>query len=617
MSLAVLGAALTGVLLPGALSIALLARGLGGLAVPVGWTMGLVLHYQAVIWTRAAGVSPQVAEAGMLVALALLVAALAFPSRREISAVQARASAGFVKPPWLLVAVALASNLYLAALLASHIPGVFEAWDAVVSWHRWAADWAAGRWPSYTYGYPQLVPVTWSGFYVWMGTDRAEFAARALMAAFPLLVTAVLVDAGLRSGRAAPWLAAALWPLVLQAFFADVIDSGYVDVPVTFFLLLTASLLAWVALGQLPAESGLVAAAVAAAAAVLTKQAGWFVLAFAAMFVGFARHQALWRRSLALRAALIGLVLALPSIAASWWVLASGREPGNFTYVTSTIYGGENLPARLVRATVVTLGSRVEAWMPLGLVAAVVALLAALACRERPGRWLWLGVVLPYYLCWALFFSYDLRNLLPAIPFLCLGLGIGFETLGRWGLRRLVRVVPRVAWVLTPAAMVAGRVHTPSRRWGRLLAVAGVVVAMGLALVPGDRAAWLRAAHTQRMQAGDVELNARLAAHLARHPPTGKILTTYALAAHTDGVREHVFMAPESPSPSAALVAAMRSGEGLCRLISLTPRSAEISHLLLARGFLAPTVDQALAQGMAVEELASDQHRLLRLACPL
>ena len=37
---------------------------------------------------------------------------------------------------------------------------IFQQWDAVISWNRWAIDWSANRLPTFTSLYPQLLPRT-------------------------------------------------------------------------------------------------------------------------------------------------------------------------------------------------------------------------------------------------------------------------------------------------------------------------------------------------------------------------------------------------------------------------------------------------------------------------
>jgi len=41
-----------------------------------------------------------------------------------------------------------------------HAGDIFREWDAVVSWNRWALDWAANSLPHTTAEYPQLLPAT-------------------------------------------------------------------------------------------------------------------------------------------------------------------------------------------------------------------------------------------------------------------------------------------------------------------------------------------------------------------------------------------------------------------------------------------------------------------------
>ena len=48
---------------------------------------------------------------------------------------------------------------------------IFRNWDAVLSWNRWAAEWASGKFPDSTRGYPQLIPLNWAISYLLCGAQ--------------------------------------------------------------------------------------------------------------------------------------------------------------------------------------------------------------------------------------------------------------------------------------------------------------------------------------------------------------------------------------------------------------------------------------------------------------
>ncbi|MFH0996859.1 MAG: hypothetical protein V1844_15395 [Pseudomonadota bacterium] len=98
---------------------------------------------------------------------------------------------GFLVANIIALVIMLWFVMRMLLVLWSHVPGVFEEWDAVVSWSRWAVDWYEGHWPVETYGYPQLVPVMWSVTYLWLGSDQIEIFSRAMMGLFPIAILAV------------------------------------------------------------------------------------------------------------------------------------------------------------------------------------------------------------------------------------------------------------------------------------------------------------------------------------------------------------------------------------------------------------------------------------------
>src|SRR6266700_3598462 len=73
--------------------------------------------------------------------------------------------------------------VYISKTLAEN-PGIFDSWDDVFSWNRWASEWYSGQLPLKTYHYPQLLPTNWSISYQFLGTDEIQFFAKSVMILF-------------------------------------------------------------------------------------------------------------------------------------------------------------------------------------------------------------------------------------------------------------------------------------------------------------------------------------------------------------------------------------------------------------------------------------------------
>src|SRR5690606_553116 len=100
---------------------------------------------------------------------------------------------------------------------------IFTAWDAVVSWNRWAGLWVDGAPEAKDAGlYPQLVPINWAMIYQGSGS-ALQFGPRAVVAALPLLILWQALHTGRlrdrRSGRSA--FAAGTAGLLLTAYAHD------------------------------------------------------------------------------------------------------------------------------------------------------------------------------------------------------------------------------------------------------------------------------------------------------------------------------------------------------------------------------------------------------------
>ena len=114
-----------------------------------------------------------------------------------------------------------------------HVGDIFREWDAVVSWNRWALDWAANGLPHTTAEYPQLLPCNLSLTYVFIQDNSIWFFAKGLMFLFCLFLLLGMFDLYRRTGQ----IGYALGVLVTYGLFVALlrfrfINSGYADMPV-------------------------------------------------------------------------------------------------------------------------------------------------------------------------------------------------------------------------------------------------------------------------------------------------------------------------------------------------------------------------------------------------
>ncbi len=596
---------------PGLLLLTCAATRIGGwLLLPLTLAASLVLNFELVFCLVPLGLYR---IESLAIAFALVLGALAMRSRESIALREnTKLIRTVYQQPLVLLFMGFGAAgvglVMLGSMLWAHVPGVFDSWDAVVSWNRWAMDWFNGRLPSFTYGYPQLVPSAWASTYVWVGSTQIEFFAKGLMLAFPLGVIAIFADIYARFRWPAALFAIAFWCVAMVRLVPDLVDSGYVDVAVAFFVSLTGYLLFLGRREELAPSTALWLAALSAAGAVLTKQAGAIAVLMLVWGILDRRGNptsSSERRRAVIRAVLTLFVLTLPWFGYKFYQIAAGIDPSNVSYVTSDIYMGETLVERLWRATTITTAQALHRLGPVPGVAMAMLALGVVALKSSLGRTCWLGIVLPYYLVWALFFSYDLRNLLPAFPFVCLGLGLGLQAL--W---------PRS---VLPSSKPEKRPDSLSRKYW--LSSAALTLVGGLAVLTlsssVSRGDLIVLNENKRLQAGDPALNGALLDYAQSPGFTGKIFTTYTPVAIISGLREHFYFVPENPSRARDYLSAIKELQPLCSIIKLMPRHRELKYILLHTSVYPTLIDAAPNDGSLHAIFQTQQVRFFEIACPL
>jgi hypothetical protein len=414
---------------------------------------------------------------------------------------------------WLLCAVAVSG--FLLSLLPRSFGQVFEYWDVVVSWNRWAVDWEAGRLPAHVFHYPQLLPTSWSLVYVMLGYPL-QFVARGAMALFPLSIALVLIDLWWQRGRRELLLAAVIAPLLMTAVLGSHMGSGLADIPVA-----AMALLAFHPLAARPFDADrragaarLAAAALLAVGCALTKQAGLYVAlllpvcAFVALRTWPARQR--W-------IAVLGVVAILLVGLAPWYGYTElrvlrGMEINEARVLPALMFGDMPLLDRAARAYGLWEGVLTAPG------AALALLLLAASLAHREARWITLCIGLPFTLIWAFYVSYDLRNDALAVPFLGISMAAGAEVLRRaWSERLPAGVRHRLALALAVATLAGIALWDPSP-------------------------AILAASDRQLATLGKPALNQALLAYQAEHGFDGKILTNYRYLTSFPALRDHYFV---------------------------------------------------------------------------
>lgn len=391
-------------------------------------------------------------------------------------------------------AMAIAALVYYAAVNAGE---VFRLFDAVVSWNRWAVDWAHNTFPYKTAEYPQLIPANWSLTYVIINNYDVQLFARALMPLFPLGIMLLLLDWSFKQNSQEGLAAVLFFSLMMLYFYepAAMID-GYVDIAVAFFGLLVCSSIYHQSADGLRSWREMLVAGLFAAGAALTKQAGIFVLAaFAGWSVWYIRKNYSGQGREAARC--LSTVLAVIVIVGAWYLakelqIARGMDYSAVQLVTHDIYGGASLPQRLINGAGLLVNARGEAGFPIFVVLSA-AFVSGLGCRRT-----WIGGILSivYIIIWGLFFSYDTRNLTLVYPVLALIMARGISVLigpwsYRWGWGLIIITISLAGFTFLTGFFKTVWLSHNLVRWGMIAAIvlgavpAVVFIKRGRLILPG------------------------------------------------------------------------------------------------------------------------------------
>ena len=359
-----------------------------------------------------------------LALLALLAAAGAWGAAPLLSRRALRSAAARLRgiPPGEWIAP-LVVALFLEGVFESALGQPFSAWDAVVTWDRWAADAGAraGLGAQLLGGYPQLLPAIRSIFYKAAATpaDAILPAERLLLhgldAVFPAILALALLSLG-RRFRFSALLAFALLA-ACDPFFAN-LASGEADVPLAAFAAAAAALLPPLA-EERDDRRGLAPLALLLFAIVFAKGTG--VVLGAALVGAAAPRDRRAARRVALPALLAAVALGAPYLAHQLWLSAhpAAREASPFLvalplHAAHTRLFSPDLAhlAAMLRRLVAHRAAEPAAATAAALAVLGAGLAAAFARRRTRAAALALLALLAF---WFLTASYDWRNAFPAL----------------------------------------------------------------------------------------------------------------------------------------------------------------------------------------------------------
>lgn len=328
----------------------------------------------------------------------------------------------------LLLLLSFIIIFYYILIFFNFIDTAFVRWDPVHSWNRWAMDWANNHLPYTTFHYPQLIPANWSLSYVIMQNTDVHLFAKSIMAFFSIGTLLLFLHLGFKKENATYFLALVLYGVLLNIIYkTSFIVSGHMDIPVSFFAFLSFHVM-HVHQGETGSRDFKTVwlAVLFASAAVVTKQAGIFILVFILVWAFrsiYKNRKAFSPRIKVRRAAL--LLLTVLIVSASWYTLneiqiQGGRNPSEIRMVQNIQAKKRSFGERFIHGI-----NQIFKGKVLTPLVYVILLLMFLGLLHKESRVVTLFVVIPYTLIWLFLFSYDVRNLALAVPFIAFSAAFG------------------------------------------------------------------------------------------------------------------------------------------------------------------------------------------------
>lgn len=337
-----------------------------------------------------------------------------FPNRGQNCVSALRYFMGIV-----LLLLAARSILWGVNIFIQNLGTVFSAWDAVVSWNRWATVWASNVVPLDSGFYPQLVPLNWSITYVLLGSPAIQFFAKALMPVFGIMMLVGFFSLFIQTGRSHFLISVVVLYPLLKTFLDRGMSDGYVDIAVAFFAFATLYILVRARdvsdIQQL--DRLYILGALFSAGAAVTKQTGVYIALWypILVIVNLLDSKSPVDQSRRLRLLSSYAVIALLWV--SWYVFKAARLYMGIDRNAVDIYvslSADKYESASVFQQIITAIGQYREFV-------VLFLLVALAFPWMHRFYKVLTVLFaPYPIIWAWLASYDTRNLAIFLPALAL-----------------------------------------------------------------------------------------------------------------------------------------------------------------------------------------------------
>lgn len=420
-----------------------------------------------------------------------------------------------------LLLLSVGVMLWYVFLFFYFLGGVFEHWDPVTGWNRFAMDWANNQLPGNTWRYPQLIPTNWSISYVMMQNTEVQCFAKAIMPLFSITVLLLFLDLALGKKKAV-YLLGLVGYGILSGYLYEpsFIVSGYIDIAVSFWAFLSFHAIHSRSRGFAGSLqfSAIWLAVIFASTAAVTKQSGLFILLVILVwgFWNLYKSKKVFSKERITSKVLL-LLFTVIIIAASWYIvkevhIARGLDRSEIAMV-QRVHKSNSYTERLANAFNQLATHRHPKLKPL--ISAGI-FLVFFGLFHKKSLSVTLFIVIPYSLMWGFFFSYDTRNLAFALPFIAFSAAFGLsflkQLLKRWS------KIPRWKIPLVPV----------------IIAVLLVLTVLNFTILKKGKL--IQHQTRLRMKIGNARLNDLLYQYHEKEGIKGKIITDYRYLKYLPGL---------------------------------------------------------------------------------
>jgi hypothetical protein len=313
-------------------------------------------------------------------------------------------------------------------LFTWNIGSVFNSYDTIASWNKWALDWANNSLPGRTLYYPQLLPVNWSIIYLLLGDSSIQLFAQAIMPLFTLFILLILVDLGFAKKNAGFFIGSFITYLMLKKFLGPFVVEGLADIPSAFFAL---GAIYFLLLSQAEGSSFVykkeysIFIAICSAGCAVTKQTGLlFIFLFSIVYFLFFIKPLFVKNSAKIIKILFPAFLIIIIIVVPWYLykqvmIWNGFEPFEIQGIVGTT--AITYDALRISNLITEISKLLGKYLFL-----FILLIPSSFFLEPIIGAINFFVIIPFFISWGIFASYDFRNLSIALPIfgLCSGLSL-------------------------------------------------------------------------------------------------------------------------------------------------------------------------------------------------